>query len=99
MISRSTIRILALGVAISLQIPAVLGCGGRRVPDLARVFSSAREQTGKRPIILVPGILNMELVNSETGETVWPSAFRSHDDLDLPITSDPLTRATTIRLP
>ena len=96
MISRSTTRTLALGVAISLQIPAVLGCGGRRVPDLARVFSSAREQTGKRPIILVPGILNMELVNSETGETVWPSAFRSHDDLDLPITSDPLTSGDSL---
>lgn len=71
------------------------GCGGRRVPDLARVLSSAREQTGKRPIILVPGILNMELVNSETG-TVWPSAFRSHDDLDLPITGDPLTASDSL---
>lgn len=91
MISRCKIRTLALGVAISLQIPATPGCGRHRVPDLSQVFSTARKQTGKRPIILVPGILNMALVNSKTGETVWPSAFRSDDDdLALPITGDPL---------
>ncbi|MEP6818034.1 MAG: hypothetical protein ABJA18_00780 [bacterium] len=91
MISSGNLRLLALGVAISLQIPGILGCGGHRVPDLSRVFAEARNQRGKRPIILVPGILNMNLVNSKTGETVWPSAFRSDDDeLALPITGDPL---------
>ena len=92
MIGNCKIRTLALGVAISLQIPATLGCGGgHRVPDLAKVFAFARAETGKRPIILVPGILNMALVNSKTRETVWPSAFRSDDDeLSLPITGDPL---------
>ncbi len=85
------IRTLALAVAVSLQIPATLGCGGHRVPDLSKVFAAARAETGKRPIILVPGILNMALVNSKTRETVWPSAFRSDDDeLNLPITGDPL---------
>jgi pimeloyl-ACP methyl ester carboxylesterase len=91
MISNCKIRILALGVAISLQISATSGCGGRRVPDLSQVFASARTQTGKRPIIVVPGILNMALVNSKTGETVWPSVFRCDDDLELPITGDPLS--------
>jgi hypothetical protein len=86
------IRLLALAITISLQIPMTTGCGGRQVPDLAQVLASARTSSGKRPIILVPGILNMSLVNSRTGETVWPSAFRSDtDDLDLPITGDPLT--------
>ncbi len=85
------IRSLALGIAISLQIPATLGCGGHRVPDLSKVFASARVERGKRPIILVPGILNTTLVNSKTREIVWPSAFRSDDDeLGLPITGDPL---------
>ncbi len=68
------IRALALVVAISLQIPATFGCGGQRVPDLSKVFASARKETGKRPIILVPGILNIALVNSKNRETVWPSA-------------------------
>ena len=91
MISSRKIRTLALSVAISLQIPATFGCGGHRVPDLSQVFAAARNQKGKRPIILVPGILNTALVNSKTRETVWPSAFRSDDDdLPLPITGNPL---------
>jgi hypothetical protein len=84
-------RILALGITLTLLIPTTMGCGGRRVPDRAQVFASARTRTGKRPIILVPGILNLALVNSRTNETVWPKAFRSdNDELDLPITADPL---------
>lgn len=92
MITTRKVRLLTLGVVICLQIPTSSGCGGgHRVPDLAQVFASARTQTDKRPIILVPGILNMKLVNSKTRETVWPGAFRSDDDeLDLPITGDPL---------
>ena len=64
---------------------------GAQTPDLSKVFAAARVRRGKRPIILVPGILSAKLVNSKTGETVWPSAFRSDDDeLTLPITADPL---------
>ncbi|HEX5888403.1 MAG TPA: hypothetical protein VFY61_06855 [Pyrinomonadaceae bacterium] len=38
-------------------------------------------------MIVIPGILGTELINSKTGETVWPSAFRtSHDGL--PISAD-----------
>lgn len=89
--TRTRTRLLALGIVISLQIPITAGCGGRRVPNLSQLFASARTRTGKRPIILVPGILNMTLVNSKTRETVWPGAFRSDsDELDLPITGDPL---------
>jgi len=90
MISNCKIRILALGVAVSLQISTTSACGGHRVPDLSQVFAAARKQTGKRPIIVVPGILNMALVNSKTGETVWPNVFRCDDDLELPITGDPI---------
>lgn len=35
-------------------------------------------------MIVIPGILGSELINSKTGETVWPSAFRtSHDGLPI----------------
>jgi len=92
MIITRKVRLLTLGLVACLQIPTSTGCGGsHRVPDLAQVFASARTRTGKRPIILVPGILNLKLVNSKTHETVWPAAFRSdNDELDLPITGDPL---------
>src|SRR3982751_4464953 len=68
---------------ILLLIPA---CGARRTPNLERIFAGARLQKGKCPIIVIPGILGSQLVNAETGEVVWPSAFRSSDDgLTLPI--------------
>ena len=38
-------------------------------------------------MIVIPGILGSELINSKTGEKVWPSAFRTADP-GLPITPD-----------
>jgi Lecithin:cholesterol acyltransferase len=64
------------------------GCfdGAASVPDLERLFASARSSKGKRPIIFVPGLLGSRLVNERTGEVVWPAFFRSDDDeLDLPV--------------
>lgn len=64
-------------------------CGAKRTPNLERIFAEARGQTGKRPIIIIPGILGSQLVNKETGEVAWPSAFRiSDNDLRLPISPD-----------
>jgi pimeloyl-ACP methyl ester carboxylesterase len=59
------------------------------MPNLDRVFAEARSRTGKRPLIVIPGILGSQLINYETGEVVWPSAFRSSaDGLSLPISPD-----------
>jgi hypothetical protein len=61
----------------------------RRKPNLERIFAEARTRTGKRPLIVIPGVLGSQLVNYETGEVVWPSAFRSSDDgLSLPVSPD-----------
>ena len=50
------------------------------------------QTTGKRPLIIVPGILNIELLNKHNGEKVWPAARRSSkDDIELPISADPLS--------
>src|ERR671917_2834048 len=65
------------------------GCGARRTPDLGRVFAGVRERKGKRPVIVIPGILGSSIVNRRTGEVVWPSVFRSDvDGLSLPTTPD-----------
>ncbi len=62
------------------------GCGARRKPNLGRIFAPVRVSTGKRPIIVVPGLLGTELVNQRTGEVVWPALRRcSDDELDLPV--------------
>ena len=64
------------------------GCiSARRTPNLEHIFASARARTGKRPVIVIPGILGTELINSKTGETVWPSAFRTSQE-GLPISPD-----------
>jgi pimeloyl-ACP methyl ester carboxylesterase len=83
-----------LRVFLSLLLalaPALSGCIGsaRRKPNLERIFAEARARTGKRPLIVIPGVLGSQLVNYETGEVVWPSAFRSSDDgLSLPVSSN-----------
>jgi pimeloyl-ACP methyl ester carboxylesterase len=59
----------------------------RRTPNLEHIFATARTKTGKRPVIVIPGILGSELINSKTGEKVWPSAFRTTED-GLPMTPD-----------
>jgi pimeloyl-ACP methyl ester carboxylesterase len=64
------------------------GCiSAHRTPDLEHIFASARARTGKRPVIVIPGILGTELINPKTGETVWPSAFRTSQE-GLPINPD-----------
>jgi pimeloyl-ACP methyl ester carboxylesterase len=64
-----------------------VGCGARRTPDLERIFAATRARRGKRPVVVIPGILGSRMVNRRTGEVVWPSAFRSRtDDLPLPTT-------------
>jgi pimeloyl-ACP methyl ester carboxylesterase len=65
------------------------GCGARRTPNLGRIFAGARGARGKRPVIVIPGILGSRIVNRRTGEVVWPSLFRSDvDGLSLPTTPD-----------
>jgi pimeloyl-ACP methyl ester carboxylesterase len=87
-------RILSLIIYYSLLITFFLplsGCIGARrsKPNLERIFADARARTGKRPLIVIPGVLGSQLVNYETGEVVWPSAFRSSDDgLSLPVSSN-----------
>lgn len=76
-------------ITLSIITPLLSGCGARRTPNLERIFAQARERTGKRPLIVIPGILGSQLINYETGEEVWPSIFRSSNDgLSLPISPD-----------
>ncbi|PYS80984.1 MAG: hypothetical protein DMF67_18480 [Acidobacteria bacterium] len=75
-------------LTFSLLLP-LAGCGARHTPNLERIFAGARERKGKRPVVVIPGILGSRIVNRKTGEVVWPSAFRSRlDDLSLPTTPD-----------
>ena len=78
-------RLILVLIAISLVSSACISV--RRTPNLEHIFATARNRTGKRPVIVIPGILGTELLNPKTGETVWPSAFRTSQE-GLPITPD-----------
>ena len=69
---------------VALSFVSTACISARRTPNLEQIFASARTRTGKRPVIVIPGILGTELINPKTGETVWPSAFRTNEDA-LPI--------------
>lgn len=48
--------------------------------------AQAPAETGKAPLIIIPGLTGSELVNSKTGEEVWFKTRRSKDDdIRLPI--------------
>lgn len=85
LIARHTL-LITLVVALTA---ASVGCGARRTPDLERIFAPARARKDKLPVIVIPGILGSQLMNRQTREIVWPSAFRSSTDgLSLPTTPD-----------
>ena len=63
-------------------------------PNLPRIFPSAQsaKQTGKPPIIIIPGITGSELVNQKTGVKLWPELFpKDKEALALPISSTTLS--------
>ena len=68
-------------VAFTTSTPFLSGCiSPKRTPNLERVFAEARAKTGKRPVIVIPGVLGSRLINSKTGEVVWPSVLRSDNE-------------------
>lgn len=71
-------------VLVTLSLVSSACISARRTPNLEHIFAAARTRTGKRPVIVIPGILGSELINSKTGQTIWPSAFRSSNE-GLPI--------------
>jgi len=69
---------------MTLSLASTSCISARRTPNLEHIFASARARTGKQPVIVIPGILGTELINAKTGQTIWPSAFRtSHEALPI----------------
>jgi pimeloyl-ACP methyl ester carboxylesterase len=56
------------------------------VPNLDAIFAQSKLRKGKRPVIIIPGILGSELINSETKERVWINLSNGKaDGLSLPV--------------
>ncbi len=77
---------LVLTVIFTISIISTGCLSGKKLPDLERIFAKAKSQKGKRPVIIIPGILGSELVNPKTGQTVWLDISTVvPDGLSLPI--------------
>lgn len=74
-------------VLVTLSLVSTACISARRTPNLEHIFAAARTRTGKRPVIVIPGILGSELINKKTGQTIWPSAVRTSNE-GLPINPD-----------
>src|SRR5258705_13965673 len=81
-------QILAIQLFVFLIASMFLACCcPRRTPNLGQIFFEARKLKGKRPLVIIPGVLGSQLVNSKTKEVIWPAAFRSKGGgLALPVT-------------
>ncbi|MEP6706588.1 MAG: hypothetical protein ABJC05_03665, partial [Pyrinomonadaceae bacterium] len=77
-VMRATLSLLLLLLLLCILASSQISClGPKRTPALDRIFAQARARKGKRPIIVIPGILGSELVDEKSGEVAWPSAVRS----------------------
>ena len=73
-----------IGFAPTLQAQAAKSSSVEAKKEVTKPV--AEIQTGKAPIIIIPGLTGSELVNSENEEIVWFKPQRSkEDDLRLPI--------------
>jgi pimeloyl-ACP methyl ester carboxylesterase len=86
-------RLVQRGLVFALIAAATLAAAGcikpRKQPNLSKIFGPARAYVGKTPIIVIPGVLGSQLVNTKTGRVAWPTADRrKDDDIDLPISTD-----------
>lgn len=87
LIKTPTLRAAAIPIFLAFLILSVpLPVSAQDTPDLSRLYKEASKRKGKRPVIIIPGILGSELINQKTGEKVWFRLGRSSDDdLKLPV--------------
>src|SRR5215475_11054749 len=86
---------LSLRILLLLAVVATNACLLKASkPNLSAIFPApiVAKQTGKPPIIFIPGITGSELVDRTTGEKLWPDIFPDNKEaLALPITSTTLS--------
>lgn len=78
------------GVILVIFSILLTGClRGKKVPNLDVIFAEAKNYTGKRPVIIIPGILGSKLEDPVTKESAWfNTSLIKGDNLSLPISPD-----------
>lgn len=86
---QKVLRSLFYWSVFSLLIFAQTNFGQTPTPSPLTDPNPKPSSKGKMPVIVIPGLLGSELINQETGETVWFDFRRSkNDDLRLPISAN-----------
>lgn len=68
---RSRSRTVGWSACAALLLLAA-GCASQREPDLARLYQGwARQTAGRRPVILIPGMLGSRLKDPDSGQVAW----------------------------
>lgn len=76
-------------ISLALVFCFLLSGCGKKVPNLDLIFARTKLQKGKRPVIIIPGILGSELDDPKTKEIAWLNLSRiKGDNLALPISPD-----------
>ncbi len=85
---KNSLRVYTVILIISSVF--MTGClGGRKTPNLEAIFAQTKLQKGKRPVIIIPGILGSELDDPATEQRAWFSFGPiKGDNLALPISPD-----------
>jgi pimeloyl-ACP methyl ester carboxylesterase len=92
---KNGVAVRSLKVLLLLTVVATNACLLKASkPNLSAIFPApiVAQQTGKPPIIFIPGIIGSELVAQPSGEKLWPELFpKDKDVLALPIDSTTLS--------
>jgi pimeloyl-ACP methyl ester carboxylesterase len=90
-------RQIKIYISLALVFCFLLAGCGKRVPNLDLIFATAKLQKGKRPVIIIPGILGSELQDPNTKEIPWLNLSTiKGDNLALPISPDLLKNRDTL---
>src|SRR6266542_3394861 len=96
---RPALTIVFRAATILLVIASAVSLTGCRQPalrpNLPQIYTPpAAPGSGKPPVIFIPGMLGSRLVNSRTGEVIWPDLRVDGDEIALPISSPVLAQNT-----
>src|SRR5215204_5003723 len=76
-------------ISLALVCCFLFSACGKRVPNLDSIFATAKQQKGKRPVIIIPGILGSELSEPDSKISAWFNlSLVKGDNLALPISPD-----------
>ena len=66
---------IALRLALALFALLLAACAARQGPDLDALYARAAQDPRQPPVIVIPGLMGSRLVDSGSGEELWPGSL------------------------